>query len=139
MKKISKNKQLNDVLQLQQFLLWEASGGKLGSKPDSFSEIPFVERMKFLTIMQNSALIANKIDPKKDTSGLSELRSMMNDPEDVVSLEDGKGENSVGDKNPSRANKPTIANGHGTAASIFAAAAESANYDADGDELPPLQ
>lgn len=82
MKKLSKNKQLNDVLQLQQFLLYEASGGKLGVKSDVSSDIPFVERLKFLTALQNSALIANKVEPLSNKSGLADLRDMLKDDEE---------------------------------------------------------
>jgi hypothetical protein len=134
MKRLSKNKQLNDVLQLQQFLLYEVSGGKLGVKLDASSDIPFVERMKFLTIMQNSALIANKVDPRKEQSGLADLRNMLKDDEDSSGA---IGENSGSAAHSNRGAKSSPA-GSDAAAAIFKAAAESANYDSDG-EPGPLQ
>ena len=130
MRRLSKNKNLNNVLLFQEMLLWETTGGELGQKPKNISDIPYVERLKLLTIMQNSALIANKVDPKTQQSGLSELRDMLRDDGPTEVIGDG------GTKNPDgRIKSPP----NGSAAAIFAAAAESANYDAEGNELPALQ
>lgn len=133
MRRLSKNKNLNDVLTLQQLLLWEATNGMLGQKPTQVSEIPYIERMKLLTAMQNSVLIANKVDPKKQTSGLSELRDMMID-KDEESLGDLGGE--IGDgstENKHGRIKPATANG--TTAYFEAASAD----DTDGETGPIIQ
>ena len=93
MRRISKDKCLNDTLMFASMLLFEATGGVLGDKvesktPPSEEQIPFTEKLRLLTALQDSVLLKHKVDPKKDTSGLSEMRSMLNG-----SREDKRGAN----------------------------------------------
>lgn len=120
MKRLSRNKSLNNVLQFGEMLLFEASGGVLGQKVEATSEIPFTERMKLFTALQDSVLLKHKVDPKKDSSGLSDLREMLKDDEEksVVPLAVDNEENSERTEINGSRGKPSV-NGSAPPAAFF--------------------
>jgi len=84
MRRLSKNKHLNDTLLFGSMLLFDATGGVLGEplkgKEASVKvDLPFAEKLKLFAALQDSVLLTHKVDPKKENSGMEDLRDLMND------------------------------------------------------------
>lgn len=139
MRKLSKNKLLNDTLHFQQMLLWEVTGGALGQENKSASTVPFVEKLKLLNTMQDSVLLTHKVEPKKQTSGLESLRDMMRDSEDETPSEMPFAVDKGDEVNGSRETKGGGKRANCSAtAPIFEDAAKSASHTGD-DEISNIR